>query len=1036
MNKRLFGLMIILACGIGLIIGLVAMEKPALAGPHDANLTRSHEDAGSISKAKNPVKDSDSSPLMALPLRFIPNVGQYAPEVSFSVQGAGHTLAFTPNGITMHAVVETENIPQEPAHPHTISLEFEGALPSPTLGGLDLMRGVINDFRGNDSAEWHANIPTYAGILYQDLYPGIDLVYRGTQGVLKSEFIVQPGVDPAMIRMHYQGLESLTLRDDGALVLTTPFGELIEAAPVIYQENTGKRQSITGRYVILAPDLVGFQIDAYDSTMPLVIDPELAYASYLGGSNSDEGNGIAVDKDGSIYVTGGTYSTDFPLVGHYQNYQADYDVFVTKIVNVYGTYDYAYSTYIGGSKVDIGQDIAIDKDGAAYVSGYTLSSDFPTQDALQPSRGGGYDAFVIRIDDLGGSCTLGYASYLGGSDNEYGYGIATGQGAGRTPTHGVAVVGQTYSNDFPTHNAPSEALSGTSDAFVVHMIMVGESYTYTYATYLGSSGFEDGKAIALDSDGNAHVTGYTTSVDFPTTKNALEQNPIGDYDAYLVRIAESGGSYTYTYASYLGGTGRDYGEGIAIDTQDRVYVTGNTDSTDLPTTAGVLQPGYGGGTRDAYVIQIVETGGFYSYGYATYVGGSDADYGWDIATDIEGNASVTGDTASADFPKFAPLDATLGGTRDAFVAQIIDAGSTYTYSYATYLGGGNLDRGWDIASAGYGHVYITGRTDSADFPTFKALDTTLSGSRDAFVAKILGQNGLKIQKTVTPDLIGIGQRLTYTLAFANESLSPTSGIIITDIVPITLTNLTVSHDGAAITPTGATNFTWQVATLGAEEGGTIEISGIADPSLSGVFSITNQATITSTTLEESPGDNVSSVSSSADLVRPQPPVLVAPGNGTSITDTTPTLVWQASSSDDVAGYRLNVDGAITDVGNVTSTTLSTLADGAYIWTVVAYDQANNSSTVPATRTFTVDTTPPTPPTLITPEDDAFLNDATPTLRWQASPDPDVAGYQLDLAGALIDVGNVTSYTTALLADGSYTWTVAAYDVLFTSAFTD
>ena len=636
--------------------------------------------------------------LLALPLRFVPNAGQTDPSVRFTVQGAGHSFFFTPQEIVFTAVASQprpdQARPQRPAdtrretgdeadlgHPFDlVRLRFLGANPNPHLEGLEPLPGVVNYFLGNDPARWRSNVPTYAALSYQDLYPGVDLVYRGTEGSLKSEFHLAPGADPGTIVMGYTGLHSLRLRADGALILETPLGELIEEAPLIYQQVDGQRREVQGRYTILPPLPVGgggrpddvkrvaFRISAYDPALPLVIDPVLAFSTYLGGEDWDFGSGIAVHDDGNVYVTGTSGSWDFPTHDAIQpNHGGVYDAFVTQIVNADGVYTYAFSTYLGGTDFDVGSGIAVDEAGNVYLTGETDSSDFPTHNAIQPTYGGGdRDAFVSQIINASGVYTYGYSTYLGGNYYDAGYGIAVDEEGN------AYVTGDTASSDFPTHNAIQPTHAGGTDwgddAFVTQIISASAVYTYGYSTYLGGAGDDWGNGIAVDEEGNAYVTGETRSWNFPT-HNAIDTALGGPSDAFVTQIISASGVYTYGYSTYLGGGDWDYGNDIAVDGAGNAYVTGKTWSLNFP-TRNAIQPTYGG-NRDAFVTQIINASGVYTYGYSTFLGGGDQESAPSIAVDGTGNAYVVGTTSSDDFPIHKAVQPTYaGGERDAFVAII------------------------------------------------------------------------------------------------------------------------------------------------------------------------------------------------------------------------------------------------------------------------------------------------------------------------------------------------------------------------------
>jgi hypothetical protein len=680
--------------------------------------------------------------LLGLPLRFIANAGQIDSAVQFTVKGTGHTIFFTPQGIIFSATRKEKGEPTR----SVVRLQFTGANPQPTLQGLEPMPGRANFFIGSDPARWRANVATYGAVAYRDLYPGIDLVYRGTQGYLKSEYHLAPGADPALIEMAYAGLEGIHVRDDGALVLKTPLGELIESAPLIYQEVDGVRRSISGGYRLLPPRpgqdktyRVRFQVGSYDPSQALVIDPTLGYATYLGGDSEDTGQAIAVDSQGHLYLTGYTLSSDYPtstptLYATHAN-TATTDVFVTQLINAAGVYTYGFSTYLGGDDDDYGFDIAVDDEGGVYVTGYTNSGNFPTHNAMRSNRGGSRDAFVTKIITAGGVYTFAYCSYLGGGGLDWAFGI-TLDGEGN-----ALVTGGTGSSDFPVSaSAIDTSWAGAGlDVFVTQIISASGAYTYGLSTYLGGVGSDQGHSIAVDKQGNTYVTGYASSGDFPVANATQPVYGGGTYDAFVTQIITASGAYTYGFSTYLGGGGHEWAYGVAVDGDGNVWITGSTDSDDFPAHQA-LQPTHANtDTYDAFVTHLVTSSGSYTYGYSSYLGGDNEDLGQDIAVDERGNAYVTGWThfLSDGFPIHHAIQSEHGGSHDAFVTHIVGASGSYTYGYSTFLGENLDERGFGIAVDSARRVYVTGWTYSPNFyTTSDALDTSLGGSRDAFVARI------------------------------------------------------------------------------------------------------------------------------------------------------------------------------------------------------------------------------------------------------------------------------------------------------------
>src|SRR5438128_829237 len=476
--------------------------------------------------------------------------------------------------------------PPEPATPAAVvRMNLIGARTSPRVEGLEESPGKANYFIGNDPKMWRTNVPMYAKVKVQGVYPGVDLVYYGNQRKLEYDFIVAPGADPGSITMVVEGAERPSLNGQGDLVLAIEDREVRFQKPVVYQEVDGVRREISGSYKLKSAHQVGFQVGAYDGSRPLIIDPTLSYSTYLGGSGVDQSLGIAVDSSGHAYVTGFTTSTNFPTTpGAFQTTAPGgvVDAFVAKL-NAAGS-ALLYCTYLGGSGVDQGLGVAVDSGGHAYVTGFTNSMNFPTTlVAFRTTSGGGAHAFVTKLNPPGS--VLVYSTYLGGSSNDRGLGIAVDSGG-----HAY-VTGCTNSINFPTTPDAFQTTSGGgADAFVTKLNPTGSGLVYS--TYLGGSGDEEGKGIAVDSRGHAYVTGFTSSINFPRTTGAFQaiapvKVPLGSHGAFVAALNPLGTGLVYS--SYLGGSGEDVGFGIALDGSYSAYFTGLTNSINFPTTAGAYQ---------------------------------------------------------------------------------------------------------------------------------------------------------------------------------------------------------------------------------------------------------------------------------------------------------------------------------------------------------------------------------------------------------------------------------------------------------------
>jgi hypothetical protein len=672
-----------------------------------------------------------------LPLAFEINQGQTDAPVRFLARGAGYSLFLTPTEAVL-ALRPPVSTPvdlatdrpghramagNDPTQPTVMRLALAGANPAPIVEGLDLQPGRSHYLIGNDPARWQRNVARFGKVNYHQVYPGVDLVYYGNQRQLEYDFVVAPGADPGRIQLKPSGVQSLKLDEQGNLVLGTGRGEMLQHKPLIYQDIGGKRRMVDGRYSLLDEQRVGFVVGQYDTTQALVIDPVLAYSTYLGGSDIEAELRIAVDGDGNAYVTGSTRSTNFPTGSSQQGSNAGhFDAFVTKL-NAAGN-SLVYSTYLGGSSNDdYGRGIAIDGAGSVYVAGATGSTDFPTVTAIQPAyAGGNFDAFVAKLDPSGSA--LLYSTYLGGNEYEIARSIAV-DSAGN-----AYVTGDTGSQNFPTAVPlqPNNGGCGEYDAFVTKLSATGRALIYS--TYLGGCGLEQSYGIAVDGTGNAYVGGYTGSSNFPTTSPLQAAFAGGATDGFVAKINAAGNAWVYR--TYLGGTGSDLVFGIAIDSGGNAYIAGSTESTDFPTLAA-FQPIHGGGFIDAYVSKINASGN--ALLYSTYLGGDGTDGANAIVADSSGAVSLIGRTFSTNFPVAASLQ-TVGDPAygEGFVTKFNSSGAALAYS--TYLGGAGADIGTGIAEDASGNAYVVGATDSFNFPTTHAWQSANGGMGDGFVAKV------------------------------------------------------------------------------------------------------------------------------------------------------------------------------------------------------------------------------------------------------------------------------------------------------------
>jgi hypothetical protein len=786
------------------------------------------------------------------PLAFEPNRGQTDSQAKFLVRGRGYTLFLTSDGAVLVLPTPADDdveastsgrdktrgdkrkpksggrdsqengsqpapgpqsrslIPEARiAGPQVLRLKLLGANPDAEISGADQLSGKVNYFRGSDPARWLTEIPTYARVRYANVYPGIDLVFYGNEGELQYDFVVAPGADPSLIRLEIETpraalktrnsrletgnwkLENrktkietqdatrdnrqsavinhslLEVAPNGDLVIALPAGEVRMRKPFIYQPRLdGAREVVQGRFIlrelggesgnwkletgewsvvsgrsaareddgprtrdngqpgqsaILNPQFeISFELSAYDPTRPLVIDPVLTHSTYLGGGNADEARAVALDADGNIYLAGWTVSADFPVFPTDEGAEQPAQPSRAGGVDAFVTKldpeatELIYSTYLGGADLDQALALAVDAAGSAYVAGRTRSTNFPTTSG------------VLQAAFAGGACGTqpcsdAFVAKLSANGSSLTYSTYLG-GTGNDEARGLAIdasgnaylVGTTASVNFPTVAAFQESLLGTSDAFVAKLNSSGSALTYS--TFLGGGGADSGEAIALDAESRAVVAGHTNSIDFPTS-SPFQAAFGGVTDAFVSKLGAAGDALVFS--TYFGGSGVDRAFALALDAGGNVYLTGETNSTDFPFFPADAFQAALTGPSDAFVAKLNASAS--ASVYATYLGGVDADLGRGIAVDAAGIATVTGATQSDDFPTLQPVQAVFGGgdcsgvpCPDAFVTRVNAAGTGLVSS--TYLGGEHSDVGRAVRLDSAGNAYVAGSSASATFP--------------------------------------------------------------------------------------------------------------------------------------------------------------------------------------------------------------------------------------------------------------------------------------------------------------------------------
>ncbi|HKD03170.1 MAG TPA: SBBP repeat-containing protein [Terriglobales bacterium] len=829
-----------------------------------------------------------------LPLVFEPNQGQSDSQVKFLAHGTNYGLFLTAD----QAVLALHKSPTQVA---VLRMALARADENAAAVAMDPLPGKSNYIIGNDPTKWHRNIPQFARVRYQNVYPGVDLAYYGNQGRLEYDLEVAPDADTHQIAMSFPGVEKLTLDGQGNLVIAAGDGEIRLEAPSIYQKVGDQRRPIAGHFALRGRNEVGFELGEYDHSRTLVIDPVLIYSTYLGGTGNEAcsvitGTGIpqsrcpaiAVDAAASAYLAGSTTSTNFPTVqssatmgGIFQaTLNGTANLFVTKLDSTGSAI--LFSTYVGGSGVDLPSGIAIDTAFRVNLTGTTTSSNFPTLNGFQDTpAAAGTHAFVTQVNFDGGS--LVYSTYLSGSGTDTGTGIALDF------QQTIYVTGTTTSNNFPVFPNPGafQTTPKATNQFFLATInprMAGAS-SLVYSTYLGgstpSTGVAVGGAIAVDintSTPGVYITGGTEFSDMPA-QNSFQPYRAGK-DVFLAKFIffplQPNTPPVLSYLTYLGGSGDDVGTGVAVDTSFNAYVTGSTTSTDFGQPTSTTTPAYQPCLNapgvfppnpcpnnvtlpDAFVAKVLPcTGTSCSASstvqllYFTYLGGSGTDVGTDIAVDQIQGARVTGWTNSTNLPVLNPLatvGSALNGGTDAFLARIDTLATTATStSYAvSYLGGSGNDAGTGIAVDPSSDTYVAGETSSPNFPVVTPFQGSLSGASDVFVSKI----GPKVAFTMMAGAAGtqgsaqtgVGNQITFSYMITNTG-DAVSGVTFTNFVPTSGATFAGTNSNAC----GGVSSGVVTCNLGTLNTGTVvTVQVFLIPTVPGVLSNSAQVTVAGAT---------------------------------------------------------------------------------------------------------------------------------------------------------------------------------------------
>jgi len=622
-------------------------------------------------------------------LGFEPNHGQFHAQFEYRWRGAGIDVYLDGDGAAFVLSPEQCGVASK-----VVRLRPICASEVATLRAKRPLRARLNYLRGDDSTTWLRDLRTYGEVVYDDVFPGIDLLFRVDGAVpLEYDFVVRPGADAGRVAFTLSGAEAIELGPDGSLELLVGGGELSQHRPIAYQMIAGARSPVSVAYRLEADGAIGFDVGPYDEALELVIDPVVSYTTYLGGSAWDLASGIAVDGAGAVYLTGESDSDDFPAPGPSPAPAGPTDAFVAKLDPMASALEYV--TFIGGSLSDLGCRIDVDASGGVVVTGVTDSTDFPTVAPAQSGFAGGRDAFVVSLDPSGS--TIVYSTYLGGTGEDVGLNVAL------DPAGDAIVVGLTQSPDFPMLRPFQGAYGGVEDGFVSRFSSAGQ---LEWSTFLGGGEADSVLDVAIDPGGALLLVGDTQSSDFPTQ---LPLQPAGGAgDAFVSKMRPDGSGLIYS--TYLGGTDWDSGQGIAVDASGDAYVTGFTWSTDFPLRAPVQATLLEG---DAFVTKLSSAGD--AMVYSTYLGGMYEDQATAIGVDADGSAYVSGWTDSEDFPLASPIQPIFSGVFDLFATKLTPAGDAWDWS--TYLGGSDFEDSYDATVGGDGSLYIVGSSWSVDVPT-------------------------------------------------------------------------------------------------------------------------------------------------------------------------------------------------------------------------------------------------------------------------------------------------------------------------------
>lgn len=1029
---------------------LIAHPAPLSARPEKTSGSQTPlAEGGKISRAGLQVAGQYGN----LPLTFEENRGQAAPDVKFLSRGAGYNFSVTPQGSSLmltrnrsrRPILRAKSVPQANPEKAVLHMALVGSNPSPRVQGLEKQPGIVNYFDGTmANKNGHTGIRTFGKVQLDNVYAGIDLVFHGNQRQLEYDFAVAPGVDPRVIRMAFQGADKLEIAD-GELVLHLGDSAIRQHKPVTYQQSNGGRREVQSRYILLSANEVGFEIGAYDRSQALVIDPVLTYSTYFGGTSDDVINSIAVDSAGNAYVAGWTNSLSTTS-----------QIFLSKI-NAAGT-SILYTQYIADTAHNCGSygtGVAVNSAGEAFVSGMYGTVD-------QWGFCNNKYAYTGKLNAAGTAFI--YSFFWGGGD-DHANAVAL-DSAGN-----AYFTGQTQGN-WPVSAGVFQSNGGfPGDAFVLKLDSTGHML---YSSYLGGSSIDEAFGIAVDSNKNAVIVGNAQSSDFPTTTGAYQKTNSSWVACFVSKVNSSGSALPYS--SYLAGTRGENCTAVAVDSANKIYITGNTESDDFPTTAGAYDRTCGTdglcnwyfacdpGCNDYYFEDAIfakfdpTLSGAASLVYSSYFGGENRELGQGIAVDSAGNAYVTGRTISTFMPTVNPIQGSIAGDNDVFVAEMNPSGSSLLFS--TYLGGANYDEAKSIALDSSANIYLAGQTGSGNFPVVGGVQNTNAGGYDGFLTKIGTATTASLTSVaLNPASVIGGAASTGTVTLS--AVAPAGGAVVTlssnntnaATVPASVT-VAAGATTATFTPssknvTVAANVTITATYSGVSKTATLTVNPVAIASLGlnpGTLTGGSSSTATVTLNAAAPagGAVVSLASNQASATVPASLTIAAGATSGTFTVSTSSVTSMVTASI-TATYNGSISSTLTInpaasvslssvtvsptsvTGGTSSTGTVTLSGAAPTGGVVITLTSNNAAaSVPAsvtvaagatTATFSATSSPVTAKTTVTLTASYNGTSKTATLTVNAPALSSVTLNPSSLVGGNASTGTVT-LTGNVAAGGS------------------